>query len=290
MKVWLPLDRSWRPGQVCWLSEAADVALVRLTAPALGPIGEDPAFGRLVGDEPVAVRAAGFPWAQAETTPTATVRYMEELPDAQVFPLSHSLGGADGDDRYDVQILGSVPTALRDAAAWAWMSGAAVFAADLIVGIIIEEPFRYGTDRLVALPSTYFAADPAFKRAAGLTGGIRAAWSDSAILRPPYRALPAVAVAESNSPVLLLQADYEVVPYQGRRDDLNAVLGWATDARPAAVQLITGAGGSGKSRLAAEVAARVSSQGWVTGVLKSGSPPEAVRRCRPGQSAADRDR
>ena len=53
------------------------------------------------------------------------------------------------------------------------------------------------------------------------------------------------------------------------RPELATLLAWAVDEDPAApvVKLVTGEGGSGKTRLAVELAARLGARGWIAGVL-----------------------
>lgn len=54
----------------------------------------------------------------------------------------------------------------------------------------------------------------------------------------------------------------------GRKDDQTRLLSWArTDPRPIAIRLLTGPGGAGKSRLAAEVADELRRDGWSTGLV-----------------------
>ena len=55
-------------------------------------------------------------------------------------------------------------------------------------------------------------------------------------------------------PSRLLLARYELVPFAGRADLLVELSGWLREAGPASVRLIYGAGGQGKSRLAAQFA------------------------------------
>jgi tetratricopeptide (TPR) repeat protein len=88
--------------------------------------------------------------------------------------------------------------------------------------------------------------------------------------RPAYRLTevtgePAELTVEAarNRPTRLLQPRYQVVPFTGRereQDDLGAWLGDAAD--PIAVRLVHAAGGQGKTRLAARVAAGCRAGGW----------------------------
>ncbi len=57
----------------------------------------------------------------------------------------------------------------------------------------------------------------------------------------------------------------------GRDDDLKQILAWA-EAKPGvpSIRLVTGEGGAGKTRLAAEVAAELRRRGWTAGFLRPG--------------------
>ena len=92
----------------------------------------------------------------------------------------------------------------------------------------------------------------------------------TAALRSPYAPLPAEIGSQPN---LLLRARYSVVPFRGRDDHLAALETWATDERIGRLALITGPGGSGKTRLAAELAERRRIAGWTIGFLQPRPPP-----------------
>jgi len=53
----------------------------------------------------------------------------------------------------------------------------------------------------------------------------------------------------------------------GRDVDQEKLIAWARDDRPVAIRFLSGAGGSGKSRLAAEVAATLRDEAWSTGQI-----------------------
>ncbi|GAA0458750.1 hypothetical protein GCM10009531_58860 [Actinoplanes capillaceus] len=87
--------------------------------------------------------------------------------------------------------------------------------------------------------------------------------------RPPYRVIPvdsaplSLSVSQARAqPSRLLLARHQVVPFTGRADTLNALAAWISGPEPVAALLVHGAGGQGKTRLAAEVAGRCSRAGW----------------------------
>ena len=117
--------------------------------------------------------------------------------------------------------------------------------------------------------------------AAHLTGGrwrlgvdVGSAWRDShqppAVLpvseplRAPYRA-PETA----ESPLRLLRAEYALVGFQNR-DELTVLRDWCRQTAAGdhtGLAVITGIGGSGKTRLALELAHRLRREGWYAGTL-----------------------
>ena len=94
------------------------------------------------------------------------------------------------------------------------------------------------------------------------------------ILAPAYAELP-----EDFTPLQLMRARHGAVPYQ-QCDEIRQLRAWATttaDATPSqrgrsgnlAVAVVTGPGGSGKTRLAAQLCHDMSSIGWYAGFLPS---------------------
>jgi anaphase-promoting complex subunit 5 len=84
-------------------------------------------------------------------------------------------------------------------------------------------------------------------------------------LRAPYLDRSA-----ARSPLQLLRADYRVVPFLAR-DELTVLRHWcgqAASARRDGLAVIDGTGGSGKTRLALELAQRLRDQGWYAGLLR----------------------
>ncbi len=110
-----------------------------------------------------------------------------------------------------------------------------------------------------------WAASPS---AARLRGAFTEIQQLDRLLYDGHRPLPAGEVR----PARLLTAAYEVVPFeeQGRREDLDALAEWCGRETPRSVQLLTGEGGMGKTRLLIEWCRRIQAQGWHAGFLKPG--------------------
>ncbi len=82
------------------------------------------------------------------------------------------------------------------------------------------------------------------------------------LLQPPYRP-PTLGLGREE--VRLLLPEFGIVPFQGREAELADLEEWCRSATPVALRVLTGGGGSGKSRLAAETAVRMAGQGWQAG-------------------------
>jgi hypothetical protein len=75
---------------------------------------------------------------------------------------------------------------------------------------------------------------------------------------------------ENPTPGQMLTAAFEVIPFQetGRREELAALASWCEDKTRRSVLLLTGEGGSGKTRFMLEWCRRLRHQGWHAGFLK----------------------
>jgi tetratricopeptide (TPR) repeat protein len=75
---------------------------------------------------------------------------------------------------------------------------------------------------------------------------------------------------ENPTPGKLLTAAYEVIPFDepGRREELDLLASWCDSEPRRSVLLVTGEGGSGKSRLMIEWCRRLRHQGWHAGFLR----------------------
>jgi tetratricopeptide (TPR) repeat protein len=272
---------SWVAGTVVWLDPVLDAALVRVDAAAPWPATGMSVlrWGRLAGAEPVLAAAIGFPWAQ-------------QRPDG-VHDTEHAVGfvppGAGAETgSLQLSVVSSAPLLRPDGGSpWAGMSGAGLLVGPYLVGVVVVDPARYGPDRLVVVPAARLLADTAFAAALGEpvdAAPVGAGWrleyatGRSVTLAPPYRPLPPgldVAAARHQ----LLVPEYNVVPFAGREDLVAELTDWCTgqDAPGLAVRTITGGGGSGKTRLAAQVCIRVAGAGFDAGFADVDRPGGAVR-------------
>ena len=97
------------------------------------------------------------------------------------------------------------------------------------------------------------------------------------IIRPGQRSLPPRAYLP---PSILLRTEFAVVPFRGRQTEISDLISWCTSNEQAAVRLLLGPAGIGKTRLAARLCSEMSQRGWTAGYLREGSDPEYVDRLR----------
>jgi Trypsin-like peptidase domain len=258
----------WLPARVEWDNTDADAALIgigdeRWRAPA----GESVLrWGELAGGDPVPCAAVGFPWASVRPDRMRDTAHVY----GQLAPLGQLRQG-----RLDFDVASASPSAREGGSPWAGMSGAAVIADGHLVGVITVDPARY-QDRLVAAPASGLLADPGFSdrlaehgvptEAAPVGAGwyLRLPGGQAVSLGPAYRP---VSRRLRTDPSTLLRPEHGLVPFLGRERVLDQVTGWChgpATGRP--VLLVTGGGGSGKTRLGREACVRILVAGWDAGL------------------------
>ena len=265
-------EEPWVSGSVLWRSESADVTLIGLAGevPPLPPGSPVPRWGGVDGMEPVAVTAVGFPWAQERPD---RIRDSEQL-FGFIAPATTVKAGLCA-----VTVQTSPPAVRAGGSPWAGMSGAALFAGPFLVGVVVVDPARFGTDRVVAAPMTPLLDDAELAglldvRADGVAGvgprlRLAVTAETSLALAPPYRA---ATPRLGREPTRLLLPEYGIVPFAGRDGDLETLQAWCLDGAWPALRLITGAGGSGKTRLAAQACVRMAGRGWQAGFADPKAP------------------
>ncbi|MGD0246773.1 MAG: serine protease, partial [Streptosporangiaceae bacterium] len=274
----------WLPARVEWQDAGADAALIAVEDEGWrAPAGESVLrWGELAGSDPVPCAAVGFPWASVRPDRVRDTAHAY----GQLAPLGQLKTG-----RLDFDVTSASPSAREGGSPWAGMSGAAVIADNHLVGVITVDPARYA-GRLVAVPASGLLAGEGF-RARLAAFGVRAAiekagagWylrlpGDRAVsLAPAYRP-----VSRRFRPALpvLLRPEHGLVPFLGRQLLLDRIAGWCQD--PAAgrpVLLVTGGGGSGKTRLGREACVQMLMAGWDAGLAddqrRDGTPADRLER------------
>jgi hypothetical protein len=255
----------WLPAQVEWEDADADVALAVIEDEGWrAPTGESVLrWGELAGSEPVPCAAVGFPWASARPDRMRDTAHVY----GQLAPL-----GQLRQDRLDLDVASASPSVREGGSPWAGMSGAEVIADSHLVGVITVDPARY-QDRLVAVPISRLLADPGFRARLAAHGvateaaPVGAGWylqlpgQLTVSLAPAYQPLSR---RFRPAPSTLLRPEHGLVPFLGREPVLDQVTGWCQDPVGRPLLLVTGSGGSGKTRLGREacVGAHVIPQGF----------------------------
>jgi Tetratricopeptide repeat len=269
-------ERAWTNGSVLWRVKskdvAMDVAVIGLAGnvPPLPPGSPVPRWGRVDGMEPVAISAVGFPWAQERPD---RGRDSEQL-FGFIAPATTEKAGLCA-----VTVQTAAPAGRAGGSPWAGMSGAALFAGPFLVGVVVVDPPRFGPDRVVAAPIAPLLDDAdlaglldvSAEGVAGVGPRLRLAVTaeTSLALAPPYRA---ATLRLGREPTRLLLPKYGIVPFAGRDGDLETLQAWCLNDTSQPLRLITGAGGSGKTRLAAEACVRMTGQGWQAGFADPKAP------------------
>jgi hypothetical protein len=233
----------------------------------------------LVTGARVACDAVGFPWAQLTRDESGPRRRTERIV-AELDPLS-GLSPGEVPSIVAVDVRSAAPAKRGESSPWAGMSGSVLVAGDLVVGVVILDPARFGTDRLGAVLVSSLAEDPVLGRLLDPDGQGRpalAAVEAAGVLSAGYQPRRARVTEERGTPSLsrLLRADSAVVPFRGRTRDLDQLEHWPASPRGLRVAVVTGAGGAGKTRLVAELCARAERRGSVAGFLRRGVPRERI--------------
>lgn len=253
-------EGGWNEGAVVWPTRRSDpdIAVIRLNnANPPMRLRQKTRYGRFAGTEPVRCQALGFP------------RFLRDLSGRR--DIDHLTGqvnvvGRLRSGKFNLDLDASPSHWGGGRSAWAGLSGAAVFARGLLVGICIEDNPEFGGARLTAIRLDEVASDPDFVRLLDGNGYIYLESVElSAVLQNPAMMVM--------SPAQLLVAERAVVRFRGRESVLDDLYAWCRDdglttgAGALSSRLITGPGGQGKSRLAYELVRRMQAIGWVAGVV-----------------------
>jgi tetratricopeptide (TPR) repeat protein len=222
-------------------------------------------WGHLIGAHRYPATACGFPRMQKDQAGRLT----EQL-DGHVHP-----GTGRPAHRYEISSTDPTPAYARSpgttATGWSGISGAALICADrdsgdLLIGVLRRDRQADGGTRLTATRARDLLADPSFRQLI-----VRHSGWDPLLepAEPAHLLAPAAHTRDLRSPAALLRADAEVVDFHGRTRELRQLTDWCQSDRHAfAVQVLTGPGGQGKTRLARRLTAVLRQTGWVAAHLR----------------------
>jgi len=264
-------SEDWLDAELVHSSPIADLAVLELSTPhnidALGlPLGVR--WGRLASGDPVVARTAGFPDARRVRISSRglPIRDLED-PRGELRPASAARG-----DQISMHLWGSTPVwADTKTSPWGGMSGAAVFVGPWLVGVIAVDPANFAGDRLKVATLGEAARDRALWAVLGVDPGELEVADQPVGLVEPYRAPRRV-----RQSVRLLHASYGLVPFAGREEELDRLATWCAGTDDVSALLLTGPGGQGKTRIAAELCVTMAARGWLSGFISPGATIEEI--------------
>ncbi|WP_328459731.1 hypothetical protein OHA21_27895 [Actinoplanes sp. NBC_00393] len=250
-------ENTCHPAEVRWRSEELDAAVLHI------PDGDW-----------VPPNLPGLRWGRFVTGMSGVRAEVAGFPDAHggIRDWAQAVGSLEEDDE---RIAVHVESWLRPGGRTLWkgMAGAGLFSESLLAGLIVEDPPEERSRRLIAVPVEALLADAGFAAAVWGDGGAPA-------LEPVEVAgLRSRPVPVRVSPAGLLRAEAEVVPFHGREEELGRLRDWL-DGGDAAVRVLTGPGGQGKTRLAREFAREAGRAGWLVVELREDAPGGLFERLR----------
>ncbi|MEU3936018.1 AAA family ATPase [Streptomyces sp. NPDC029044] len=252
-------DDTVRSCRRVWTGDRTDAALLEVTCGDLAR--DDVRLGGLAAFDEAVCRAVGFPRFQVDHG----VGNDTEQVTGTIAPETGAVGG-----RWQMKVTGDVPPSR-----WEGLSGAAVFTAGVLIGLVTEALREFTPSRLRVEPLTRVTAEPGFADAwRRVTGSAPPALeaADLTSLVTTRDVVPHI-----GSPGALLRAEVGAVRFSGRESELGRLRQWCEGDGPR-VHLVTGPAGAGKSRLALRLTAERRAAGEYAGTLRTPLPGTGLER------------
>ncbi|MGW0925737.1 tetratricopeptide repeat protein [Streptomyces sp. NPDC002755] len=272
-------------GHVVWSDVSSDCALIRVEGRPWDRLPDRgrATWARLTGLDAVRCVATGFPWAAQQIGPGTRDRNAQRQHETVLADIVPSTGFERG--RYALNVVTVPPRDRRPSqdgtpqSPWAGMSGAGLLSAEgrHVVGVVVTDPHTYPGGRIEAARAEVLMADGEFRALVGAAAEDLLILPRHPFLAPARRGLPA-----TRSEVDLLLAAHTVVDYippetGSDADPLERLIAWCEGPPVFGIAVLTGDGGSGKTRLATELCRGLTSRGWQAGHLSSAPPTTADR-------------
>ncbi|HEX4814843.1 MAG TPA: hypothetical protein VFV66_19045 [Nonomuraea sp.] len=255
----------WTPAEEVWRGRGGTGAVLLRVAGGAGggPWGGVPGIGHVRWGRVAAGAEGAGPYrvrcvARAGRPGAGTVSGLADVPAGAVSKVLAVSVLAPGPD--------SVPVDL-----WEGLPGAAVLAepAGQVVGVVVRGRGGPERGRLDAVPVTALLGDARFREVAGVPPGRLETVADgdpSMILADLLT--PATESPPSDCPDWrLLAPRHAVVPFLGRGEELARLRTWAAGPETLSVAVLSGRGGTGRTRLAGQLCTELSQAGWDAGFL-----------------------
>ncbi|MFC8240350.1 trypsin-like peptidase domain-containing protein [Streptomyces chartreusis] len=248
--------RACRP---VWAGDRTDAALLEILDHdlALDPVR----FGDLASRDEAVGRVVGFPRFQVDRSVGSDTEHVT----GTIAPQTGVVSG-----RWQMKVTGDIPPSH-----WEGLSGAAVFTAGILIGIVTEALREFTPARLRVEPVARIAVEPGFadawRRVTGTAPPLLEAADLDGILTTRD------VVPRIGTPGALLRAEVGAVRFTGREGELNQLRRWC-GGDGFRVHLVTGSAGVGKSRLALRLVKERRRTGEVAGTLRTPVPATGLDR------------
>ncbi|MCC8247087.1 AAA family ATPase [Saccharothrix luteola] len=240
-------ERRPRDARLVWSHPELDVALLELEPPEDGDIGDAVRWGVADGIEQVRYSGIGFPGFADYGEAGAGVEQLAGV----LNPLSTGPHGSN--------VLDQDAAPQPGRRAWAGVSGAAVFCAGLLVGVVVLDDVDFGNRRLHAARLDAVVRDPGFRRLVEAHGGSSPV-AESVTAPPPpsggrrgaraaFRYELSAAIVEHTSTVV------------GRESQVRRLMAFS-GAREGGYALVEAPAGFGKTTLVADLWRRHATDAW----------------------------